>query len=53
MKGIKQMPLNLPEGSQIMVDAAYTNYHLEQMLANNGILLLAARKNVPKIFTCH
>ena len=48
LDGIKQMPLNLPEGCQILADSAYTDYMLEDMLADNGILLLAARKSNSK-----
>jgi hypothetical protein len=44
MQGLKQMPLNLPEGSTLYADAAYTDYTIEEMLSDNGIRLLAARK---------
>jgi hypothetical protein len=44
LDGVKQMPLNLPEDSEILADSAYTDYHLEEMLADNGICLRAARK---------
>jgi hypothetical protein len=37
------MPLNLPDGSEILADAAYTDYDMEKMLDDNGIRLLAAR----------
>jgi hypothetical protein len=48
LEGIRQMPLNLPQGSEIMADSAYTDYDLEEMLAHDGIRLLAARKNNSK-----
>jgi hypothetical protein len=38
------MPLNLPDGSEILADAACTDYETEKMLADNAIRLLAARK---------
>jgi hypothetical protein len=44
LDGMKQLPLNLPEGSKLIGDAAYTDYLLEDMLMDNGIHLLAARK---------
>jgi hypothetical protein len=44
LEGIRQMPLNLPDGSEILSDAAYTDYDMEEMLADNNIRLLAARK---------
>ncbi|KAA6349619.1 hypothetical protein EZS27_002947 [termite gut metagenome] len=44
MQGLKQMPLNLPEGSTLYADAAYTDYNTEEMLTDDGIRLLAARK---------
>jgi hypothetical protein len=44
LDGIRQLPVNLPEGSEILVDSAYTDYLLEEMLADNGIRLLANRK---------
>jgi hypothetical protein len=44
MDGIRQLPLNLPDGSEIPADAACTDYDMEEMLADNGIRLLAARK---------
>jgi transposase len=44
MQGLKQMPLNLPEGSTLYADAAYTDYTIEEMLSDDGIRLLAARK---------
>jgi hypothetical protein len=44
LDGIRQMPLNLPAGSEILADAAYTDYTMEEMLTDNDIRLLAARK---------
>jgi IS5 family transposase len=44
MQGLRGMPLNLPEGSTLYADAAYTDYTTEEMLADHGIRLLAARK---------
>lgn len=38
------MLLHLPDNSTILADAAYTDYTLEEMLADNHIHLLAARK---------
>lgn len=46
--GLKQLPVNLPEGSDILADSAYTDYLLEEMLADNSIRLLAARKGNSK-----
>jgi len=48
LDGLKQMPVNLPEGSELLADCAYTDYLLEEMLADNGVKLLAARKNNSK-----
>ncbi|GHV56533.1 hypothetical protein FACS1894182_03290 [Bacteroidia bacterium] len=48
LDGFRQMPLNLPQGSEIMADSAYTDYDMEDMLADNGIRLWAARKNNAK-----
>lgn len=48
LDGIKQLPLNLPEGTEILADAAYTDYHLEEMLLDKGIQLLPARKSNSK-----
>jgi hypothetical protein len=42
--GMKQLPLNLPPGSELMGDSAYTDYLLEDMMQDSGIRLLAARK---------
>jgi hypothetical protein len=43
--GIKQLPVNLPDGSELLADSAYTDYLLEEMLADNNIQLKAARKS--------
>jgi hypothetical protein len=48
LDGFGQMPLNLPQGSEIMADSAYTDYDTEEMLADNGINLWATRKNNSK-----
>ncbi|WP_163318764.1 IS982 family transposase [Dysgonomonas sp. 520] len=48
LDGLKQLPVNLPEGSELLADCAYTDYLLEEMLADNGVNLLAARKNNSK-----
>lgn len=48
LDGLKQLPVNLPQGSEILADAAYTDYVLEEMLADNQIHLLAARKSNSK-----
>ncbi|KAA6332699.1 hypothetical protein EZS27_018823 [termite gut metagenome] len=44
MERLRQMPLSLPEGSTLYSDAAYTDYTTEEMLADDEIRLLAARK---------
>lgn len=48
LDGLRQLPVGLPAGSEILADCAYTDYLLEEMLADNGIKLLAARKNNSK-----
>jgi hypothetical protein len=48
LDGFKQMPVNLPQGSEILADAAYTDYLLEEMLLDDGIKLMAARKSNSK-----
>ena len=48
LDGLKQLPVNLPEGSEVLADCAYTDYRLEDMLADNGVNLLAARKRNSK-----
>jgi IS5 family transposase len=45
MDGLRQLPVNLPEGSEVLADAAYTDYLMEEMLSDNGIRLLANRKS--------
>ncbi|MDR2927746.1 MAG: IS982 family transposase [Cytophagaceae bacterium] len=42
---IKQLPVNLPDGSELPADFAYTDYLLEDMPADNNICLKAARKS--------
>jgi len=44
---LKQMPLQLPPGSRIYADSAYTNYSIEDMLkdAENIDLLVAGKSN--------
>jgi IS5 family transposase len=44
LEGMKQLPLNLPRGSELTGDSAYTGYHPEEMMQDGGIRLLAARK---------
>jgi len=48
LDGLKQMPVNLPDESYIMADAAYTDYLLEEMLGDNGITLKVNRKSNSK-----
>jgi len=48
LDGLKQMPVNLPQGSQILADCAYTDYLLEEVLAHDDIHLKAARKSNSK-----
>lgn len=48
LDGFKQLPVNLPQGSEILADSAYTDYQLEEMLLDNQIKLLAARKSNSK-----
>jgi hypothetical protein len=48
LDGLKQLPVNLPSGSEILADSAYTDYQLEEMLSDNGIRLLAHRKSSSK-----
>jgi hypothetical protein len=48
IEGMKQLPVNLPEGSELLADSAYTDYLLEDMLADNHIRLLAARMSNSK-----
>jgi hypothetical protein len=48
LDGMKQLPLNLPAESEILADSAYTDYLTEDMMADDGIRLLAARKSNSK-----
>jgi hypothetical protein len=48
LDGIRQMPLNLPAGSEILADAAYNDYQMEEMLADNDVRLPVARKTSSK-----
>ncbi|GHV54948.1 hypothetical protein FACS1894181_18730 [Bacteroidia bacterium] len=43
--GIKQLPVNLPDGSELLADSACTGYLLEDMLADNNTYLEAAGKS--------
>jgi hypothetical protein len=45
LDGLRQLPVNLPEGSEVLADSAYTDYLMEEMLSENGIRLLANRKS--------
>ncbi len=47
-KGLYQLPFDLPEGSNVYADAAYTNYEVEDMLKDEGIFLKAHRKKNSK-----
>lgn len=44
VKGLHQLPFSMPAGSALYADSAYTNYHLEDMLADEGIKLYPQRK---------
>jgi Transposase DDE domain. len=46
--GLRQMPLAFSQKSTLFADSAYTDYGLEEMLADDGINLLAARKQNAK-----
>jgi hypothetical protein len=48
LDGLKQMPLALPKDSILYADSAYTDYTLEEMMNDDGISLLAARKQNAK-----
>jgi hypothetical protein len=48
LDGMKQLPLNLPKGSEVLADSAYTDYMTEEMMLDEGIRLLAARKSNSK-----
>ena len=44
VKVLDQLPFCLPAGSVLYADLAYTNYHLEDMLADDRIKLYYQRK---------
>jgi hypothetical protein len=44
LNGMKQLPLHLPRESEILADSAYTDYATEEMMLDDGIRLLSARK---------
>jgi hypothetical protein len=44
VKGLHQLPFSMPAGSALYADSAYTNYHLEDMLADDRIKLYSQRK---------
>ena len=44
VKALHQLPFSMPAGSALYADSAYTNYHLEDMLADEGIMLYSQRK---------
>ena len=45
MRGLSALPLNLPSGSEVYADAAYTDYTVEDILHElNGISLKVMRK---------
>jgi hypothetical protein len=48
LDGLRQMPVNLPDGSSLMADSAYTDYALEEMFEDNNIRLLVNRKSNSK-----
>ena len=39
VKGLHQLPFSMLAGSTLYADSAYTNYHLEDMLADDRIKL--------------
>jgi hypothetical protein len=45
LDGFGQMPMNLPQGSEIMADSACTGYDMDDMPADKSIRLWVARKN--------
>ncbi|ACE05702.1 hypothetical protein Aasi_0261 [Candidatus Amoebophilus asiaticus 5a2] len=45
VKGLHQLPFSMPAGSALYADSAYTNYHLEDMLADDRIKLYSQRKS--------
>jgi hypothetical protein len=46
--GLRQLPVNLPDGSCLMGDSAYTDYTLEEMFNDNHIQLMVNRKRNSK-----
>ena len=48
LDGLKQMPLAFSEKMTLYADSAYTDYTLEEMLEDDGISLMAARKQNAK-----
>jgi IS5 family transposase len=42
---LRQLPVNMPEGSAVLADSAHTDYLTEERLLENGIRLLAKRKS--------
>jgi hypothetical protein len=48
LDGLRQMPVNLPDGSRLMGDSAYTDYTLEEMFNDNHIQLMVNRKRNSK-----
>jgi len=44
VKGLNQLPFCLTAGSALYADSAYTNYFLEVMLADEGIMIYSQRK---------
>jgi len=44
VKGLNQLPFSLPAGSVLYADSAYTNYLIEDMLADEQIKLYSQRK---------
>jgi hypothetical protein len=48
LDGMNRLPLDLPEGSKLIGDSAYTGYLIEDMFRDNGICLLADRKTNSK-----
>jgi IS5 family transposase len=44
IKDLHQLPLSFQEGSELYADAAYTDYQIEDMLADQGIQLRSHRK---------
>jgi len=44
VKGLHQLPFTMPAGRVLYADSAYTNYHVEDMLADEQIKLYSQRK---------